>query len=351
MPSYLPSGLPGDVPKVSVRSIEDLLDLVPYLVGYVPDRRLVVLGLANGSDGTGGDGGRVVVSACVPLPGPGADYAEISRDLLSKLVRTPVTGAFLVAYGDGPDATPLVDAVRAESTAMGLAVRGALRVREGRYWSYLDTDPWLCSPEGNPYDAGRSTAATRAISAGIAPYSSRSAIAETIAPVTGPARAAMREATAIAEELIGDARTIGAERAARDLREATRRVLPKAADRYATGGVLDDVQAAVLAVALTDPHTQDRAISLAAYGDTGAYVAMWTDLARRVEPGYRVPVLTLLAFAAWRDGGGALPNIATDEALRADPACTLAQLMRTLLDLGVHGPTFDVPEPDEFADQ
>jgi hypothetical protein len=327
---------------INVRSINDLLAVVPYLIGYVPDHHLVIVGIDDAT-------GRAEAAACAELLPPGSGgHAETAGFMRMKLVHTSVNAAYVFAYGDGRESTPLVDAVRTELADHGIDVRGALRIRDGRYWSYLAADH--CPPEGTPIDVARSDTVMQAAAAGLAPFSSRTALAATIAPVEGYARAAMQAATAVAEDVVNGAYVIAPEQAARDHREASYRFLPWAADRYAHHRVIDDAQAAVLSVALRDERIRDRAVSLAAHGDTRAYVALWTDLARRVEPAYRVPVLCLLAFAAWRDGGGALPTVATTEALRADPHYAFAGLMRDLLAHGIHGPTFDVPKPGELAD-
>ena len=46
------------------------------------------------------------------------------------------------------------------------------------------------------------------------------------------------------------------------------------------------------------------------------------------------PVASLLAYAAWLDGRGALANVALDRALAEDPAYSMALLLRDALDHG-----------------
>lgn len=340
--SHLPAS--GDLPVIRLHTRGDLIAAVPYLVGYVPNHALVVLGVDEAES-------RVTVSVCGELPprGTGATgCAEMARGLRLKLAHTALTAVYVLAYGDGPDATPLVDAVRAELGGHGVNVRDALRIHDGRYWSYLDTDPVRCPPDGIPVDTRYTDAAVQGIAAGCAPYPNRAAVADSIAPVQGERRAAMRAATGVAEELLNDARWAAPQRAGDDLRDASLRFLPYAAETYASGGVLDDVPAATLAIAVGDVRVRDRAICLAAHGDTSAYLSLWTDLARRVEPDYRVPVLVLLAFTAWRDGGGPLPSIAIDEALRADPGHSFAQVIRDVLAYGIPATDIDLPEPGEL---
>lgn len=351
----------SDRPMITLRSTADLIAMAPYLIGYVPDRRLIIVGIGDAAgDANGSATGNVKVSSTVEIPPPGTEQAElagIARDMVAQLRNASVDAAYVLAYGDGHAATRLVDAVRAELVNHGVAVRKALRIHDGRYWTYTGTGADAgggmgggadrCPPEGVPVAPVGSHVAAEAAMAGEAPFSSRSAVAGSIAPITGDARAAMRAATMIAEELLNDARTVAPGRATDDLREASFRFLPYAADRYATGGVFDDVQAATLAIAIGDVRVRGRATCLAAHGDTSAYLAVWTDLARRVEPAYRVPVLVLLAFTAWRDGGGPLPSIAIDEALRADPGHRFARVMREVLAHGIPATEIDLPAPGD----
>ena len=55
---------------------------------------------------------------------------------------------------------------------------------------------------------------------------------------------------------------------------------------------------------------------------------------------------TLLAFAAWRNGGGAIASIALDRALDADPAYPMARLLPDAIDNGLAPSAWlDVPHP------
>ena len=65
------------------------------------------------------------------------------------------------------------------------------------------------------------------------------------------------------------------------------------------------------------------------------YLRLWTDLTRRARPGYVAPAASLLAFAAWQCGNGALANIALERALADDPRYSMARLLRGVLDAAV----------------
>ena len=65
------------------------------------------------------------------------------------------------------------------------------------------------------------------------------------------------------------------------------------------------------------------------------YLRLWADLTRRARPGYVAPAASLLAFAAWQCGNGALANIALERALADDPGYSMARLLRGVLDAAV----------------
>jgi len=321
------------------RSSTDLIAMVPYLVGYQPDHHVVIVGLDEATD-------RMKATACVPLlPAGSEDTDRLASVATARLAQAEVTGAYVVAYGDGTDATPQVDVCLTELRTNRIHIRDALRVADGRYWSYLCVDPDCCPPEGKPFDPAASALPAAATSFGLAPFPSRAALAESITPVQGAARNAMSEATATAKELINGAYAVASGRARDEHRRATYRFLRHAADRYANGDVIDDVQAAVLSVMLRDRRIRDEAVKLVAHEDTEAYIALWTDLARRAEPPYRVPVLTLLGFSSWRTGNASLANIAIEQATTAEPHYRLAQLLADALACGLNGRTVDVPKP------
>ena len=128
--------------RIRVAGPGDLLAVVPRLLGFTPEESLVVLGLK-------GERGRVELAMRYDLP-PAASAADIAEHAAHALTRAEVPRTVAIGYGTGPQVTPAMDAVRASVTEAGVEVREALRVDEGRYWSYLCKDP-ACHPvEGTP---------------------------------------------------------------------------------------------------------------------------------------------------------------------------------------------------------
>jgi hypothetical protein len=197
------------------------LAVIPHLIGFTPESSLVVVGTAAG-------GGRVECAFRYDLPDPpDADAAaRIAAHAAAVLSGHHLTGALVAGYGPGLLVTPVIDVVRAVMRDTGVKVQDALRVEDGRYWSYVCASPLCCPPEGVPFDADAHPAAqAMAAAAGKPVLASRQALAATVAPLTGAVAAAMvRE-------------TLGAER-----------VAAKLLDRAGPGGLDGPGLAAVQAV-------------------------------------------------------------------------------------------------------
>jgi hypothetical protein len=75
--------------------------------------------------------------------------------------------------------------------------------------------------------------------------------------------------------------------------------------------------------------------SCCAWHDDAAWW-LWTDLIRAAPPGWIAPVATLLAVTAYQRGDTVLAQLATEHALTADPAYSLAQLVDGMLAAHIH---------------
>ncbi|MEU7806754.1 DUF4192 domain-containing protein [Micromonospora sp. C72] len=173
-------------PRLSVRSPADMVAAVPYLLGFHPADSVVVVAVR---------GRRVVFAARGDLPAPGADPGPAARHLAQVVARQDADAATVVGYGPAARVTGVVDAIGDALTAAGLIVLDALRVTDGRWWSYLCAEPSCCPPEGTPYDPAASQVSAAAVFAGQVALPDRAALAAQVSPVDGPVRLAMRRAT------------------------------------------------------------------------------------------------------------------------------------------------------------
>jgi len=134
----------------TVRSPADLLAVVPYLLGFHPTDSVIVLALT---------GSRITFLACGDLPTPGTSRAAIGDivDYLAAVTaRQQATGTILIGYGPPQQVTPIIDLARQIFPRHGLAVHEALRITDGRYFSYLCNDPACCPPDGVVVDPASS---------------------------------------------------------------------------------------------------------------------------------------------------------------------------------------------------
>jgi hypothetical protein len=307
-----------------IASPADLLTAVPYLLGFHPTDSLVIVGL---------NGTRVAIAGRADLPQHG-DVADWVTEILAPQIRmlrhAAATRVIAVGYGPAIAVTPVMDTVIPQLTAVGFDVFDALRVTDGRYFSYLCQEPSCCPADGAPFDPHRSDVAMHAIVAGCHALPDRAALVASLAPTGGAARAAVTRATVRARAhrraLISEAGRAGLIRAGEQMVRTT-------FARYADGQVLTDDELAWLTVLL--PTTAIRDAAWRGTDRLPWHVALWTDVTRRADPPLVAAPASLLAFSAWRRGDGALAAVAVDRALATDPGYTLALLIDQILRTGL----------------
>ena len=328
----------SDAPErvVRVGSPASLLALVPQLMGFEPRDSIVVVGFVPPR-------GRVRLTLRFDLRGtsdPGvADV--IARRLLSVLAAQELKAGVAVGYGPGRLVTPVADALRRHATQAGFRLAELLRAQDGRYWSYLCTEPACCPAGGVPYDVAGHPVTAAFAAAGAPPVlADRAELVASVAALAGAAGESMREATRLAQDrvdrLITEMMATGRKGAARRLIATVGlEAVSEAITRYQQGGEFaSDGDAAWLSIMLSDLRVRDDAWSRMEPAHGEAHLRLWTDLTRRATPGHVAPAASLLAFVAWQCGNGALANVALDRALADNPEYSMAQLLREAIDAG-----------------
>ncbi|MEU9827665.1 DUF4192 domain-containing protein [Micromonospora chersina] len=305
-------------PRLAVRSPGDLVAAVPYLLGFHPADSVVVVAMR---------GRRVVFAARGDLPEPGTDPRPPARHLAEVVARQGTDAATVIGYGPAARVTAAVDAVGQALDRTGLLVLDALRVTDGRWWSYLCAEPACCPPEGTPYDPAASEVSAAAVFAGQVALPDRAALAAQVSPLGGPVRVAMRQATARAH------RRLAGLADAPSIRSAGVAAVRTAFRRHRRGERLGDDEVAWLTVLLTHLPVRDHAWSRTDGRD--ADISLWTDVLRRAEPELIAAPGSLLAFAAWRAGHGAVAAVALERVLAAHPGYSLAVLLDDALRRGL----------------
>jgi hypothetical protein len=336
---------PGnDRPRLRVDSPASLLAVVPHLLGFAPDTSLVVLGLKPPAS-------RVHLAMRYDLPDPAdaTTAADIADHAVSVLTRDHLPRLALIGYGPDSLVTPVADAVRRAAAAAEVDLAEALRVEQGRYWSYLCHDPACCRADGEPFDPATHPASQAIADAtGQATLSSRAALAATLAPVTGPAAKTMIQATRRAERT---ATRLIARDGPRALYRPGLGAVQHAIRTYRSGGTLTpDARHAWLALALLQLPVRDDAWARMDPAHQDAHRRLCADLVRRAQPGYVAAPASLLAFTAWQGGDGALANVALDRALTDDPEYSMALLLRDVIANGAPPSMAVLPmTPEEVA--
>ena len=328
--------MPETDPPLTVRLSDpgDVAAALPHLIGFRPRESLVAVSLRGGTGRTLG------LTARVDLPA-----TDHRRPVLDGVVRPLLTdrpdAVLLLVVSDdddvaGPQAPelphrPLVhEAVLAFDRA-GVAVREALLVRQGRWWSY-DCARTCCAPgAGTPLPPEESPLAAAGVLTGRVVESDRAALVRRLAPVGSRAAEGMaRACDEVGDELARRTAQLGWDAVTE---EAWAAVLA-ALDAVGPGSVqgLADREVARLAWGLRDVDLRDRALVLALGPSAAAAEWIWTELVRRAPTPLDAAPATLLAVTAWVRGDGALANVALDRALASEPTYSFAVLLRSALD-------------------
>jgi Domain of unknown function (DUF4192) len=306
--------------SITVRSSAETVAAAPYVIGFHPTDSIVVVGAADGV---------LTFAVRYDLPPPGqSGEAEMAR----LIARQEVRDVTVLGYGPPARVTAEVLALAAAIRRTRVEVADVIRVADGRWWSYLCTDPRCCPPEGRPIDT---TVAAAAVYQGLVALPDRQALVRRVAPAAAGeemSAAAGRARARFAALRAEDRATL---RGGGSVRRAGRRAVREAEASHRCGRVPSDDEVAWLGVLLTERgvlgYALDRAVRVA---DDGV-VRLWTDVLRRVPAGCVSGPGCLLALAAWRSGDGALARVALDRALRENPRHPTAVLLDRLLCSGI----------------
>ncbi|MEV0610973.1 DUF4192 domain-containing protein [Polymorphospora rubra] len=337
-------------PVLKATSPVDLLALVPYLLGYHPSDSIVIVGLHDQ---------RVRFAARTSLPEDPDTPDSVAHDVAAVMARQSVQETLIVGYGPQDRVVAATNAITVALHGVNLPVRDTLRVTDGRYFVDWCREP-CCPAEGIAFDPASSAMAAHATYAGVVALPDRESLQATVAPVDGPARTAMRDATDRAAQRM--AALLHAPPGADDepapvtppangtpdmgdvVLRSGRTAVADAVDRYRHGGHLTDDEAAWLAVLLTHTPVRDHA-ALHTDGQEDD-MRLWLDLTRRAQPELVAGPATLLGYVAYRRGDGAVAAIALERALHAQPGYRLAVLLSEALAAGIPPSALDdLPTP------
>jgi hypothetical protein len=316
-----------------ISSPADLVQAVPYLLGFAPRESLVLVGLRAGL---------LVVTARLDLADVAGDEAVLARTV-EAMVNAGVDSILAAAYTDaarslaGGEAAgwwaPLADAVRTEAQLLGCEVLDVLLVAGGRWRSLWCHEPGCCVPDGRPLPTAPSAFATAATVAGMVALPDREALAAVLAPAGDAERAEVGEAIAEAENEVVRALLDG--HGERHRRSVKRALFAAARSSHAPRwSPVSNAEVARFAVALTDREQRDAAW-LAIEGSRLDGRPLWREIARRAPAPYDAAAAFLYGWAAWRSGDGASARIAAQRAIDSDADYTMADLLLAALSHGL----------------
>lgn len=322
--------------RLKLSAPADVVAAVPYLLGFQPASSVVLLSLRGARQ-------RVGLTLRADLPPPGEARNAVAL-LAEQLRRNGAEAVIAVLYAQEADAADFWAALAEALADEALVIREALRVADGRWWSYFCDNPSCCPAAGtvilSPGESGGpSRVGAELVSAGMVALSSREELAASVAAAGPDALAAVQAyLDPAARDIVRRVVQPGGLAACR--REWQRHVVGFVMQwsRQIPPPVISDQQLADLLIALADIPTRDVAAEWSSSrGEEAAasVQSLWRELTRRSPAPYDVAPATLLAHAAWHAGNGALARMAVERALASDPTYRLAQLIERLLDEGV----------------
>jgi hypothetical protein len=289
------------------RSPEDLLAMVPIVLGFAPADSVVMLTF----------GAEHTFHARVDLP-PGADDVdEMVEALLEPARRNGVRRVVFVLYADKSWVPQRAwSGLRRGCREAGIEVLEALWA-DGRRWYPLLGGDRRIRELGVRYDIAAHPFAAQAVVDGRVTHASRDELAALLD--TEPTRAAT--VSRLVDEVPAPA----------DLRTEGSWVDGMVRRHVAEGTLPDDADVARLLRAMTVKRLRDAAWSSLTRADAQRHVDLWVEVLRRTPTPFVPPVATLLGFAAWQCGQGALAWCAVDRCAEVDPDYTLMTYLASAL--------------------
>jgi hypothetical protein len=304
----------------------EILAVLPSLCGFPPQESLVLLSLR-------GPRKRLGLTARVDLPPPDAEdgLASVCADRMAADGASCVVVVVLSERGRRED---LVQAVQGALAERGVTVLEVLHVAAGRWTSYA-CEGSCCPVEGTPVPAAPPVLGlvqAEQVASGRVVLPSREELVRSLAPPVLLAATAAGQHLERATQAWLRSR---AEHGAVAVRRSTLEHVQALLDRVASGAAVGPAEAAAVAVGLADVHARDAVATLILTRED-ELLPLLVQVARQVVPPDDAPVCTLVAWTAYARGDGALANVALDRALAGRPDYSLALLLRSCLDGGVH---------------
>ncbi|WP_418062836.1 DUF4192 domain-containing protein [Pimelobacter simplex] len=309
--------------SLTAHEADDLLAVAPVLLGFWPERSIVMLTL----------GGRRPFHARIDLP-PIDEQSPAVRRLLDTRLLVPARrhGAVrvvLLYFTDEPAAAAAVHrALRRSCARRGLGIVTAL-LADGTHYRQLEHPDPTVRRRRHPYDISAHPFVRDALASGRLVHPTRDAMVDSLAQ--RPAAAA-----AVTAALVdGRHADHGIPTTGRAIRDAGRWALATVTDLAESAILPTDADLARLLWVMQAPRVRDAAWSHLTSATASAHLRIWSDAVRRAPDPLLPAPAALLAWAAWQSGDGALAWAALDRCRRTDPTYRLAAYLALLLENAV----------------
>lgn len=301
-----------DTATYTARSPEDLMAVVPCVLGFHPEESLVML--------TFGQTGRSF-HARIDLPDDPGQLPDLCEALLAPATHHRVEKVVFVAYSAEP--------LRAAAVALlvsdvfveeGFAVMSPLR-SDGSSWFHVRADEDPDDAEPHPYDVTSHELTATAVLAGRVTHATRAALARTLEPDPGGVGRVLAAIEARAQRLPRNRR-------GRAEQEWAARL---ARTHVSAGSEPTDDEVARLLTSCEDVLVRDAALFEVTRATAEGHVQFWSSVLRRTPEIWVPAPAAVLGFCAWLAGHGALAWCGVDRSREADPGYNLARCVEDLL--------------------
>jgi hypothetical protein len=323
---------------ITAKNPDDLLAVVPRILGFHPEDSVVLLSLGSADD---------PFHARADLPDDHDERSELVARLSAMARRHRVRRGAIVVYSGETQLAEQVQVPLQEALGeAGVEVVAAIRA-DGSRWFWMPACGDACCPaEGTPYDVATHPFTAQSVFEGVVVLGSRRELQdslvgvdlEEIEKVGRAADQAMDRFAQVAARPSDEATMAGvrahlvleghwvAQRVRRFLRD---------------GAPLRVAEVGRLLVALVAIEVRDVAWAEMTHENADQHVTLWRDVVRRSPPELIAAPAALLGFAAWIGGDGALAWCAVERCESAEPGYGLAGLLAQALAGGVPPSTWE----------
>jgi Domain of unknown function (DUF4192) len=293
--------------RLKVGQPDELLAIIPYVVGFHPDESIVAVFIKSG---------RIWLTARMELPPESAaDQLAEHIDYLAK--RHGTQALAIVAYGAATLPTHRLLTGLMDRLGKHHKLTDVLYVGHGRWWSLTCAED-CCPLSGTPFDPGSHPVSAAAVFAGLGARASRQELA---ASISGPPEAELPRVRALADSLLAELEDF-------DNHSAAARLMARLVDSATSDrGVLDERTCLLLGILVTDVHMRDLAWAQISPTNAEEHVRLWGAVVAHVPPTLAAAPLCLLGMAAWVGGSGALLNCCCERLTLLDPSYSMGRLL------------------------